>query len=628
MNVPLRILHVEDDSADAEVTQDLLRSGGFTCDTTRVDTESGLLAALQQGRFDLILADYVLPSFDGLSALRIAREQQPDLPFIFVSGMMGEEVAIEALKVGATDYVLKTRMSRLVPAVQRAMREARERDELRRAERELRERESKIRRLVDANIIGVLISDKEGRISEANDAFLQIIGYTREDLNDGRLRWTDLTPPEWRAISERAAAQLAMNGVCDLIEKEYTRSDGTRVPVLVAAAAIEGTKGDSVAFVLDLTERKRAEEAARRSERELRDAIETIPTIVWIARPDGSNEFANRRWVEYTGMSSSFTTDSGWYAAIHPEDLNRYVASWNASVSAAEPFEDEVRFRGSDGEYRWFMVRGVPLRDEHGTVLRWYGIMTDIEDRKRVRQLESDLAHVNRISMLGELAASLSHELKQPITAAITNANACLLWLLREQPVVQEACEAARMMVKDGRRAVEIIDRLRSFYQKTPPGRELLDVNEIIREMLVLLRGEAIRYSVAMRTELSGNLPRVEADRVQLQQVFMNLILNGIDAMKYSAGELTVTSELDESGKLLISVRDAGVGLPAGETDQIFSAFFTTKPQGSGMGLTISRSIVEAHGGRLWATGNSGPGATFHFTLPTAAKEMKVSTGT
>jgi PAS domain S-box-containing protein len=625
MNSRLQILHVEDDVADAELTRELLDTGGVACDLTRVETESGLLAALREGEFDLVLADYSLPAFDGETALRVVREHRPDLPFIFVSGTMGEEVAIDALKLGATDYVLKTRMSRLVPAVHRALRETRERRELQRAEQALRERESKIRRLVDANIVGILISDLKGRIVEANDAFLQMIGYTQSDLREGRLHWPEITPPEWQAASERAARQLTARGVCDLFEKQYLHSDGTRVPVLVAAAAIEGTKGENVAFVLDLTDRKRAEEAARRSERELREVIETIPTIVWVARPDGSNEFANRRWVEYTGMSTALTADSGWHFAIHPEDLNRYMASWRASISAAEPFEEEIRFRGADGKHRWFAVRGVPLRDEDGIIQRWYGIMTDIEDGKRARQLEADLAHVNRISMLGELAASLSHELRQPIAAAIIDAETCQRWLVREQPMVEGACEAAKRMVTDARRASAIIDRLRSLYKKSPPERERVDVNDVIREMLVLLRAEAIRFSVSILTELAERLPTITADRVQLQQVLMNLILNGMEAMKDSGGELSVASQLDESGQLLISVRDTGVGLPAGRPDQVFSAFFTTKPQGSGMGLTISRSIVESHGGRLWATINSGPGATFQFTLPTAAAETKLS---
>jgi C4-dicarboxylate-specific signal transduction histidine kinase len=287
-----------------------------------------------------------------------------------------------------------------------------------------------------------------------------------------------------------------------------------------------------------------------------------------------------------------------------------------------------VRFRrAADGEYRWFLSRVVPLRDSGGKIVKWYGISTDIEDRKRaenererLRQIEADLAHVNRVSTLGEMAASLAHEIKQPIAAAITSANSCIEWLAHEPPNLDRARAAAARIDKYGNRAAEIIDRIRSFYKKSPPQRELVDVNGIIQEMLTLLEGEATRSSIAMRTDLSGELPKIMVDRVQLQQVFMNLMLNAIEAMSDSAGELTVKSELQD-GQLQFSVSDTGVGLPTEEMDQIFSAFFTTKPQGSGMGLAISRSIVESHGGRLWASANSGAGATFHFTLPIQVTE-------
>lgn len=218
---------------------------------------------------------------------------------------------------------------------------------------------------------------------------------------------------------------------------------------------------------------------------------------------------------------------------------------------------------------------------------------------------------------MGELAASLSHELRQPITATITNANTCLRWLKRDQPDVEEAREATMRIVKDGNRAAEIINRLRSFYKKgSPSERELVDVNDVVGEMLVLLRSEANQNSVSMRTELSSDLPKVRADRVQLQQVCLNLMLNAIEAMKDTAGELTIRSGRTDDGQLLISVSDTGMGLPTEQTNQIFGAFFTTKPGGSGIGLTISRSIIESHGGRLWAGANAKRGATFYFTLP------------
>jgi signal transduction histidine kinase len=303
-------------------------------------------------------------------------------------------------------------------------------------------------------------------------------------------------------------------------------------------------------------------------------------------------------------------------------------------MASGELFENEVRYRrAADGQYRWFLSRAVPLRDEHGKILRWYGVSTDIEDRKRAEEererLRADLAHVNRVSMLGELAASVSHELKQPIAAAMTNAKTCMRWLKRDQPDVDEALEATSRIVNDGTRATEIIERLRSLYKQSPPQRELVEANEIIREMGELLRAEANQYAVSIRTDLATDLPKTAADRVQLQQVFMNLMLNAIEAMKETGGVLTVKTQLDENGQLLISVSDTGVGLPKEKIEQIFDAFVTTKPQGSGMGLSISRSIVESHGGHLWATTNNGRGATFHFTLPPATETLRLpATGT
>ena len=366
----------------------------------------------------------------------------------------------------------------------------------------------------------------------------------------------------------------------------------------------------------------------RHQERKLRDVIETIPTFAWTALPDGSVDFVNHYWKEYTGLSIERTVGLGWREAAHPEDLARHMEKWREAMATGKPFEDEVRYRrAADGQYRWFLSRGVPLRDGRGKVLKWFGTSTDIEDRKRAEEerekLRADLAHVNRISILGELAASISHELRQPISAAMTNARTCIRWLQLEHPVVDEAIEAAGRIQKDGNRATEIIDHIRSLYEKSPPKRELVDVNEIVAEMLALLQEQANSYSILVHTELAPGLPEIEADRVQLQQVLMNLMLNAIEAMKDTAGELTIKTEMGQGDTVLISVSDTGVGLPKEKTEQIFDAFFTTKPHGSGMGLSISRSIVESHGGHLGATANSGRGATFYFTVPTVAEAVK-----
>jgi signal transduction histidine kinase len=280
---------------------------------------------------------------------------------------------------------------------------------------------------------------------------------------------------------------------------------------------------------------------------------------------------------------------------------------------------------------KWIRTVGHPVLSNIGDLEGFVGSSTDItelksaeQEREKLRQLEADLAHINRVSTLGEMAASLAHEIKQPIAAAITTANSCIEWLSHEPPNLDRARAAAARIDKYGNRAAQIIDRIRSYYKKSAPQRELLDVNGIVHEMFTLLKGEADRFSVAMRTGLSAELPNIMVDRVQLQQVFMNLMLNAIEAMENSGGELTVTSQ-QQGGQLQFSVSDTGVGLPAEKMDQIFSAFFTTKPQGSGMGLAISRSIVESHGGQLWASANSGGGATFHFTLPTQVTEPTAS---
>lgn len=383
---------------------------------------------------------------------------------------------------------------------------------------------------------------------------------------------------------------------------------------------------ESLSFVANAIaqgiERKRAEQAVRRSEKELRDLIETIPAMAFSTRPDGFSEWVNRAWLEYTGLSLRNSPGSAWQSTVHPDDLDVNLKKWLRSLATGEPFEDEARFRRStDGEYRWFLVRAVPLRDEEGNILKWYGTGIDIDDRKRaegaLRQAQADLAHINRVSTLGELAASIAHELKQPIAATAINAKTCLRWLAREEPDLPKAREGILRVVNDNTRAVEIINRLQSFYKKgEAPKRELVDVNEVACEMIVLLHSDATRYSISMCTELAAELPKVKADRVQLQQVFMNLMLNGIEAMKDTGGELTLKTQLADEDHLMISVSDTGVGLPTEKVEQIFNAFYTTKSQGTGMGLSISRTIVESHGGRLWATSNDEQGATFHFVLP------------
>jgi PAS domain S-box-containing protein len=356
----------------------------------------------------------------------------------------------------------------------------------------------------------------------------------------------------------------------------------------------------------------------RREERKLSEAIETIPAMAWIAGPDGVTQFVNQRVLEYTGLSQLGKAEKVGEIAVHPEDWDRIKRRMAASIASGEPFEDEMRIRNSDGEYRWFLGRAVPVRDKRGMVVKWYGVATDIQDRKHAEQLQAELAHTNRVSLLGELVASISHELAQPITATINNAKASLRWLQHDPADLTQVRKGTESIIEAGTFASEIINRLRSLYKKAPSKRELVAINEVIGEMVLLLRGEANEHAVSIRMDLATDLPKITADQVQLQQVLMNLMLNGIEAMKETGGVLTIKTGRYEGAQVLISVSDTGVGLPDGGADEIFNAFFTTKSHGSGMGLAICRSIVEAHGGHLWAASHDGRGAKFHFTLPTA----------
>jgi PAS domain S-box-containing protein len=492
----LRILLLEDDARDAELIQELLEAEDFICEITRVQTRAELLSALENGDIDLILADYKLPSFDGLSALKLAQSTRPDLPFIFVSGTLGEDTAIEALKIGATDYVLKTRLSRLVPSVQRALREARERAERQCAEETLREQADLLNLTHDA----IFVRDLDGVITYWNRGAEALYGWTAEQAKGKLAR--ELLKTVSSVPRDRIMAELLSSGRWEG-ELGRTRKDGTQVVVSSRWSLQRDARGAPVAALEtdnDITERKRAE-----------------------------------------------------------------------------------------------------------------------EERERLRELEAELARISRVSVMGELAASLGHEIAQPIAAAAMNAKACLRWLQREPPQIGEARQSLSRIVNDVDRAAGIIDRNRSLYRRGAPQRELLDLNEIIREMVVLLQDAAHRHSISIRAELDAVLPMTTADRVQLQQVLMNLMLNGIEAMKDESGELSVASKMAEDGRLSISVSDSGIGLPNGDPERIFEAFFTTKPQGTGMGLSISRRIIESHGGRLWATPNAGRGATFQFTLPNEA---------
>jgi PAS domain S-box-containing protein len=431
--------------------------------------------------------------------------------------------------------------------------------------------------------------------------------------------------PEDAIFVKETIERAAQAGKDFDFEHRLLMPDGAVKHVYVVGHADENQSKELeyVGAVMDVTAVKQSEEALQRSEAYLAEAQRLTQTGSW-----AFNATTPLYWSEENCRIWGFDPEQGLpdrgmiLQRIHPEDRSRLLEEVQKAVRERRDYDAELRIVLPDGTVRYIHGLGHPVFSSSGELVEVVGTNMDVTERKcaeeALRQAQADLAHVNRVTTMGQLTASLAHEIKQPIAAAVTDAKTCLRWLRRDCPNLEEAGEAASRTVKDVTRAADVISSISILFKKGAPQRELVDVNDLIREMIVLLRSEANRYSISIRTELAESLPKVMADRVRLQQVFMNLMLNGIDAMKGTTarGELTIKSEAGD-GQLLISVSDTGVGLHPEQAEQIFQAFFTTKDNGTGMGLPISRSIIESHGGRLWASGASGKGATFQFTLPT-----------
>ncbi len=376
--------------------------------------------------------------------------------------------------------------------------------------------------------------------------------------------------------------------------------------------------------------RKLGEAAAVRDR--LQVIIDTIPAAVWSNSADGSINFINERFRDYAGPAPGTEHNWSWIEALHPED--RAGEGWRAAFAAGEPFEREARLRRADGEYRRCLLRFVPLRDARDNLVEWYAASTDIEDLKRaeeelrqqearLRDAQLQLAHANRVTATGQLAASIAHEVSQPIAAALTNANAASRWLAAAPPNLAEAGQALGRIIRDGRRASDIIGRIRALVRQATPSNDKLDFNEVTAEVVALARSELRSSGTALQTQLADDVPLVAGDRIQLQQVMLNLILNALEAMSGSSATargLLIRTEQDGLGNLRVTVQDSGPGLDPASADRLFDPFYTTKPGGMGMGLSICRSIIEAHGGRIGATTDGSRGAVFWFILPRAGR--------
>jgi PAS domain S-box-containing protein len=619
---PLRILLLEDDASDAELVQELLAEH-IACEVARVQTRDEFVAALGDTGIDLILADYKLPAFDGISALHLARSKRPDVPFIFVSGTVGEDVAIEALKIGATDYVLKQRLARLVPSVQRALREAQERAERRKVTEALRQSEmylAEAQRLSHTGSFGWNVTSGEIYWSEETYRIFEYEPARRPTVQ----MVIDRTHPDDRMhLRQIIEGPFVEKTGFDTVHRLMMPGGGVKYVQAVARPATgEGPESALlIGAVTDITERKHAEATLR----EQADLLNLTHDAIFIRDMNGVVRSWNR------GAEALF----GWTAAeadgkiapdlletVFPMPLERIVTE----LLGRGRWEGELVRTRKDGARVAVASRWSLQRDARGDPIAVLETNNDITERKRAEEqrerlseLERDLARISRVSMMGELAASLAHEIKQPIAGVALNAETCLQWIGRQPPGLEQAGQALSRIISEAKRAASIVDRNRSLFGRGAPQREPIDLNDVIREMVVMLRGAASRHGISIRSELDPALPTTAADRVQLQQVLMNLMLNGIEAIQTGSGELSVVSQRTEDGQLLVAVSDSGIGFPDDGLDRIFEAFFTTKPQGTGMGLSISRRIIESHGGRLWASPSGGRGATFQFTLPNDA---------
>jgi PAS domain S-box-containing protein len=879
---PLHILLLESDPGDAELVHELL-APHFAAELNRARAQDEFAAALDTARFDLILADYGLPSFDGLSALELARARCPGVPFIFVSGSIGEDEAAEALKRGATDYVLKTRLSRLVPAIRRALREAERRaeheasqqtlrrseiylaeaqriahvgwwerefetgrvslsdetcrifgvqpvdlpewhgrwlelihpedrsraaeaaaaalapggsrydveyrivrpdgslrvvhsqgdvswdrsgrplrqfgvmqdiTELRQAEEDLRASELRFRTFVDHATDAFFLLDDHSIVIDANRQACSDLGYSRQELIGKHRRDFDVALDE--TSIERLKGRI-LGGEAITFETRHRRKDGSTFPVEVRVGYFEEGGPRFSCVARDITERKHAEQALRNSEERFRTLVQFSFDVYWesdaqhrfirqefaegltdapapgseigktrweipyvepdaeawrkhretldahlpfrdfvLARPtaDGGKRFVSVSglpvfdeagcFVGYRGVGRHITeqkkaeealrrsqaylaeaqrlSNSGafafnaekslywseqlyqiwgfqphdgipsrdvWWQRVHPDDRDRSRQELQDALRGKHDFAMEYRIVLPDGTLKHLRTIGHPSYTTAGDLIEVVGTTVDVTERKRaqaehqrLRELEADLAHLNRVSIMGELTASLAHEILHPIATARNNARAGMRFLAMTPPDLNEVMEALACVVRDSDRAKNIVARIRDHIRKKPPRKERFDINAAITEVIVMARNAVDTNRVSIRTRFSEPTPLVCGDRVQVQQVILNLLLNAIEAMSSSKEprHLTISTDFSEPDGLLVEVRDSGPGLAQEQFQDIFKAFYTTKPDGIGMGLSICRSIIDAHGGRLWAEANHPSGAVFRIALPATGR--------
>jgi PAS domain S-box-containing protein len=489
----------------------------------------------------------------------------------------------------------------------------------------LRTNEERWRNLFENAPVGIALAGSDKRYTEVNPAFQRMTGYSEAELR--RTVPADITHEEDRAQTEGFVEAWRSGGEPNRhLEKRYRRKDGGVVWGDVSTFLVPQTTGGPplmAAVIVDITDRKRAEAALRTNEERWRNLFENAP--VGIALTGSNQRYAevNPAFQRMTGYSQAELRRLGPADITHEEDRAEtasFVGAWWRGEDATHHIEK--RYRRKDGGVVWGDVSGFRLAPVAGGTPLLAAVVVDITDRKRaednLREVQAELAHVARVTTMGEMAASIAHEVNQPLSGVVINGNACLRWMAGDSPNMVEAREAVQRIIRDGKRASEVIARIRNLSKKSGADKEPLDLNETIVEVVAFVQGELRRARVTLRTDLADNLPTIIGDRVQLQQVVLNLVLNGLEAMATVADrprELAIETKREDAEHVCVAVRDVGVGLDTENINRVFDAFYTTKHSGMGLGLSISRSIIENHGGRLWAVPNEGPGATFQFTV-------------
>jgi PAS domain S-box-containing protein len=505
-------------------------------------------------------------------------------------------------------------------------------DDLKQSRDDLQKADERTRLIIETALDAVVTMNSQGLITSWNKQAEMIFGWSPAEAI-GRRMADIIIPEDYRPAHEIGLRRFLDTGEGPILRRRIEiiamRRSGAVFPVELEVVPVR-LRHEWVfsAFIRDITESRLVEEKLRSSELHLRRMTETIPEMLWSATPEGAIDYCNNRVLDYTGFPAEELMGDGWIKLLHPDHAAQAVRLWMSCVATGAPYRVEVRaWRFADRGYRWCVMSALPLLDQQGRIVKWYGTVVDMHDWKQaqedLRNTQAELAHMARVMTMGELTASIAHEVNQPLSAIIASGDSCSAWLSNDPPNLDKARAAASRIVQAAAQASESVQRLRALFRKTTSMTAPVDVNAVIEDTISLVHHEAERNKIFLRTELHPGAPSVSGDRVQLQQVILNLAMNGIESVAGLEDEprgLKIRSTLSNPGELLVSVEDTGVGIDAEHADRLFVPFFTTKPQGIGMGLPICRSIIEAHGGRLWASRNEPRGAAFQFILPARAE--------